>query len=272
MPSHESTAPILYHLDPTTHIATLTLNRSEAANAYSQEMIDALVQYLEQANQDPNVRVLIVTGQGRVFSAGGDLQLMRKHEGMFYGDPAQLRQSYLDGIQRVPKAFAAFRKPTIAAINGAAIGAGLDLACMCDIRIASNRAKFGSTFIQLGLVPGDGGAYFLAKIIGFPKALELILTGRIVSALEANDLGLLHDLVEPQMVMPKALETAQAIAAHPPEAVALARDLVYKSWHLNVHASLDLAATYQGIAQNRPEHDALVDQMIERTSKKSDQA
>lgn len=261
------TPPIRYRVDEATHIATLTLNRPEAANAYSQEMIDALVETLHQANQDPHVRVLILTGEGRVFSAGGDLQLMRTRQGMFYGDPAELRQSYLDGIQRVPRAFAQFRKPVIAAINGAAIGAGLDLACMCDIRIASNRAKFGSTFIQLGLVPGDGGAHFLAKIVGFPKALELILTGRVFGALEANDLGLLHDLVEPDAVMPKALDLAKMIAAHPPEAVSLARTLVYKSWNLGVYESLDLAATYQGIAQNRPEHDTLVAQMIERTSK-----
>lgn len=264
-----TTPTLRYTVDSETHIATLTLDRPDAANAYSQEMVDALVETLDAANQDPNVHVLILTGAGRFFSAGGDLQLMRKHEGMFYGDPAELRRSYLDGIQRVPKAFAAFRKPTIAAINGAAIGAGLDLACMCDIRVGSNRARFGSTFIQLGLVPGDGGAYFLAKIIGFPRALELILTGRIFSAREANELGLLHELVEPDHVLPKAHEIATAIAQHPPEAVALARDLVYKSWHLHVQESLDLAATYQGIAQNRPEHDALVDQMIERTSKTS---
>lgn len=259
---------IRYTVDTDRHIATLTLDRPEAANAYSEAMVDSIVAALAQADRDPDVRVLIVTGAGRFFSAGGDLQQMKKHEGMFYGDPAELRKSYLYGIQRVPQAFAAFRKPTIAAMNGAAIGAGLDLACMCDIRVGSSRAKFGSTFIQLGLVPGDGGAHFLAKVVGFPKALELILTGRIFGALEANELGLLHELVEPPMVLPKAEEFAEMIAAHPPEAVSLARSLVYKSWHLDVHESLDLAATYQGIAQNRPEHDALVDQMIARTSNK----
>lgn len=249
-------------------VAILTLDRPDAANAYSQEMVDSLVDAFEHVNADSNVRVLIITGAGRFFSAGGDLQLMRKHAGMFEGDPAELRRGYIDGIQRVPQAVARLRKPTIAAINGAAIGAGLDLACMCDIRVGSSRAKFGSTFIQLGLVPGDGGAHFLAKVVGFPNALELILTGRIFDAIEADRLGLLHELVEGDMVMPKALEIATRIAQHPPEAVMLARSLVYKSWDLDVHASLDLAATYQGIAQNRPEHDSLVDKMIERTSKK----
>lgn len=256
-----------YTLD-TDGIATITLDRPDAANAYSQAMVDSLVAAFEHANEDAGVRVIIVTGAGRAFSAGGDLQLMRKHAGMFKGDPAELRRRYIDGIQRVPRTITRVRKPMIAAINGAAIGAGLDLACMCDIRVASNRAKFGSTFIQLGLVPGDGGAHFLAKVIGFPNALELILTGRIFDAVEADHLGLLHEMVESNMVMLRALEIARQIAAHPPEAVMLARSLVYESWGRDVHSSLDLAATYQGIAQNRPEHDALVDRMIKRTSKK----
>lgn len=257
---------LLYTVDED-GIATITLNRPDARNAYSQQMLESLEQALAHANNDPQVRVLILTGAGSAFSAGGDLQLMRKHEGMFEGDPAELRQQYLDGIHRVPQAVSRFRKPMIAAINGPAIGAGLDLACMCDIRVASSRAKFGSTFIQLGLIPGDGGAYFLAKIIGFPRAMELILTGRIIDTIEADRLGLLHEFVEPSFVLPRAHAIAKTIAAHAPEAVKLARSLVYESWDLQMQQALNLAATYQGIAQNRPEHDDLVDQMIARTTK-----
>lgn len=257
---------LLYTVDDD-GVALLTLNRPEARNAYSQQMLESLEQALAHANNDPNVRVLVLTGAGSAFSAGGDLQLMRKHEGMFEGDPAELRQRYIDGIHRIPQAVARFRKPMIAAINGAAIGAGLDLACMCDIRVASSRAKFGSTFIQLGLIPGDGGAYFLAKIVGFARAMELILTGRVIDAIEADRFGLLHEFVEPSFVLPRAMEYAKQIASHAPEAVKLARSLVYESWELNQQQSLNLAATYQGIAQNRPEHDVLVDKMIARTTK-----
>lgn len=258
---------LLYAVDED-GIATITLNRPDARNAYSQDMLGSLEAAFDAAELDPQVKVVILTGAGPAFSAGGDLQLMREHAGMFEGDAAELRQRYLDGIHRVPHRLNRFRKPLIAAINGPAIGAGLDLACMCDIRVASSRAKFGSTFIQLGLVPGDGGAYFLAKIIGFPRALELILTGRIFDAIEADRLGLLHEFVEPAFVLPRARAIALEIAAHAPEAVKLARSLVYESWHLNLQQSLNLAASYQGVAQNRPEHDALVDKMIARTTKR----
>lgn len=249
-------------------IATITLQRPEARNAYSDAMIASLERAFDHAERDPDVRVVVLTGGGSCFSAGGDLALMRDHEGMFAGDPAELRQSYLDGIHKVPQLVARLRKPLIAAINGPAVGAGLDLACMCDIRVASARAKFGSTFIQLGLIPGDGGAYFLAKIIGFPRALELVMTGRLIDAIEADRVGLVHEIVEPSFVLPRAYEYAKMLAAHPPEALKLARSLVYESWHLNMQQSLNLAATYQGIAQNRAEHDALVAAMIDKTSSK----
>lgn len=247
-------------------IATITLNRPDARNAYSEPMIASMKAAFAQAERDPEVRVVVLTGAGDSFSAGGDLALMRDHAGMFEGDPAELRQRYLDGIHQVPEIFARFRKPVVAAMNGAAVGAGLDLACMCDIRIASARAKFGSTFVQLGLIPGDGGAYFLAKIVGFPRALELILTGRLIDAIEAERIGLVHEIVEPSFVLPKAYEIARSIAKLPAEAVKLARSLVYQSWELNQQQSLNLAATYQGIAQNRSEHDERVLAMIAKIS------
>lgn len=254
--------------DVADHVATITLDRPDARNAYSEAMVRSLREAFRAAEDDPEVRVVLLTGEGSAFSAGGDLQLMREHSGMFEGSPAELRQRYLDGIHEVPQTILRFRKPIVAAINGPAIGAGLDLACMCDIRVASSRARFGSTFIQLGLVPGDGGAYFLARIIGFPRALELILTGRVFDAIEADRIGLVHEIVEPSFVLSRAKEYAKMIAAHSPEATKLARSLVYESWHLNATQSLNLAASYQGIAQNRPEHDALVDAMIARTQKR----
>ena len=246
-------------------IATLTLNRPDARNAYSERMLDDLEAAFAAADGDPAVRALVLTGAGSAFSAGGDLKLMQEHAGMFEGDPARLRERYLTGIHRVPRMIAAFRKPLIAAINGPAIGAGLDLACMCDIRVASSRARFGSTFVALGLIPGDGGAYFLARVVGFPRALELVMTGRVFDAIEAERLGLLHELVEPSEALPRARAYAEQIAAHPPEAVKLARSLVYRSWELSQDQSLNLAATYQGIAQNMPEHDERVRAMLERT-------
>lgn len=245
-------------------IATLTLDRPEARNAYSEAMITGILQAFDDVEANDAVRVMVITGEGDAFSAGGDLKLMKDHAGMFEGTPARLRERYLDGIHQVPRRLHRFRKPVVGAINGHAIGAGLDLAAMCDVRVGSARAKFGSTFVKLGLIPGDGGAYFLARAVGFSKALELVLTGRIFRAVEAERIGLLHDMVEPSFVMEKALEYAQMIARNPPVSVRLAKDLAYRSREMGVEEALNLAATYQGIAQNTADHDEGVAAMLEK--------
>jgi enoyl-CoA hydratase/carnithine racemase len=247
-------------------ILTLTLDREEARNAYSEEMIDALVGALDEAEVDDAVRCVIITGAGAAFSAGGDLQAMRTHSGMFEGDPVHLRSRYLRGIQRIPRRLARFEKPVIAAINGPAIGAGLDLACMCDIRIAANGARFGSTFVKLGLIPGDGGAYLLSRTVGVPRALDLILTGRLIDTLEAERIGLINEVVEPELLMETARRRAQKIASNAPLAVRLAKSAVYQSYDLSLDAALTLAATYQGIAQNTADHDEGVAAMLEGRS------
>ena len=244
-------------------IATLTLNRPDARNAYSEEMIDSIVYVLDLAEEDDSVRCLIITGAGGAFSAGGDIKLMLDHEGMFEGDPVRLRSRYKRGIQRIPRRLARCEKPVIAAINGPAVGAGLDLACMCDIRIAANGARFGSTFVKIGLIPGDGGAYFLARIIGFPRALDLVLTGRLIDTIEAERIGLINEIVDPSELMEHARRRAEKIASNAPLAVRLAKSAVYESWDLTMDGALNLAASYQGIVQNTPDHDEGVRAMVE---------
>ncbi|MFK7739234.1 MAG: enoyl-CoA hydratase-related protein [Planctomycetota bacterium] len=236
------------------HIATITLDRPEARNAYSDEMCAQLVAALDSIEADDAVRCAILTGTGKAFHAGGDVKAMKARSGMFAGDPAELRRRYLDGIQSVPRRIATFRKPLICAINGAAIGAGLDLACMCDLRIAARSAKLGSTFVKVGLVPGDGGAYFLARTIGFPRALELMLTGRVLEAPAALQLGLVHDVVEDDALAATARTRAEELAALPATALQLTKRAAYQSWQCDQAHALELAATYQGIAQNHPDH------------------
>ncbi|MFT6629806.1 MAG: 2-(1,2-epoxy-1,2-dihydrophenyl)acetyl-CoA isomerase [Flavobacteriales bacterium] len=225
--------------------------------------MESLVRALDEAERDDDVRCVILTGAGTAFSGGGDLKLMRDHEGMFEGDPVHLRSAYLRGIQRIPRRFARFEKPVIAAINGPAIGAGLDLACMCDIRIASDGARFGSTFVKLGLIPGDGGAYLLARIIGVPRALELVISGRIIDTLEADRIGLINEIAMDDDVMKLARKRARKIAENAPLAVRLAKSAVYQSYDLSLDAALNLAATYQSIAQNTANHDEAVAAMLE---------
>lgn len=235
-------------------VATITLDRPEARNAYSDAMCEQLVTALAATEADPAVRCTIVTGAGKAFHAGGDVKAMKERSGMFAGDPAELRLRYQRGIQAVPRAIAQCQRPLLAAINGPAIGAGLDLACMCDLRVAARGAQLGSTFVRVGLVPGDGGAFFLARVVGFPRALELMLTGRVVDADEALRLGLVHEVTAPEQLLPRTRELALQIAAHPPMAVQLTKRAAYASWQQDQATALELAATYQGIAQNLPDH------------------
>ena len=183
-------------------ILTITLNREEARNAYSDEMIDALVDAFDEAEADSDVKCVIITGAGTTFSAGGDLNAMKNHSGMFEGDAVNLRSRYMRGIQRIPRRMARFEKPVVAAINGPAIGAG----------------RFGSTFVKLGLIPGDGGAYLLSRTIGVPRALDLILTGRLIDTMEAERMGLINEAVEPEQLMATARKRALRIAANAPQA------------------------------------------------------
>ena len=246
------------------HIAIVTLDREEARNAYSDEMIASFVEAFDNAENDDDVRCVIITGAGTAFSAGGDLKAMKDHSGMFEGDAVHLRSRYMQGIHKIPRRLNRFEKPVIAAINGPAIGAGLDLACMCDIRIAVNGARFGSTFVKIGLIPGDGGAYLLARIVGFPRALEMVMSGRVVDTMEAERIGLVTRVVEGDELMPAAMKMANKISSNAPLAVRLAKSAVYQSWDLSLDAALNLAATYQGIVQNTKDHDEGVASMLER--------
>ncbi len=246
--------------------AIITLDRPKARNAWSEEMIAAFVSTLERYEADPEVRVLIITGAGSAFCAGGDLKLMKDHAGMFAGDAYHLRQRYRRGIQRIPALLDSYDKPIIAAVNGAAIGAGLDLACMCDIRVASVRAKFGQTFPRLGLVPGDGGGYLLQRIVGFPKAIELGLTGEVITAEHAASIGLVNYVVEPEALMERCLEIAARIASNAPQAVALTKRAIYRARHQTMSQALETAATFQGIVQNTADHDEGVAAMLDKRS------
>lgn len=249
-------SPTHVRVDVDGAVATITLNRPEARNAYSDEMCVQLCDAIEQCQRDQAVLAVVLTGAGASFHAGGDVKAMKARAGMFAGDPAELRQRYLDGIQAVPRRIATFRKPLLCAINGPAIGAGLDLACMCDLRVASRSAKLGSTFVKVGLVPGDGGAFFLARTVGFPRALELMLRGRILSAEEALQIGLVHEVVDDQDLQPRARALADELASLPADALQLTKRAAYESWNSEVHRALELAATYQGVAQNHPDHAA----------------
>jgi enoyl-CoA hydratase/carnithine racemase len=182
----------------------------------------------------------------------------------FAGEVAEVEARYRAGIQRIPLALHGAEVAVIAAVNGPAIGAGCDLACMCDIRIGSNAASFGETFVNLGIIPGDGGAWFLQRLLGYQRAAELTLTGRIVDADEALSLGLLLEVVEPQALMPRSLELAHAIAAKPPQALRYAKRLLKLAQRMELADFLDVCATFQGICHNTEDHREAVAAFVER--------
>ena len=244
--------------------ALVTLDRPEARNAFSESMVESLVSAIDAAEADPHIRCVVLTGAGKAFSAGGDLKRMRDKEGMFEGGPIGLKRGYEAHIQRIPRRFARFDKPVVAAVNGPAIGAGLDLACMADVRLATDGARFGSTFVKVGLVPGDGGAFLLARTVGLPRALDLMLTGRVIDAHEAERIGLVQRLVLHEQLVEEALAYAETIAQNAPLAVQLTKRATYRSYEADLETALELAASYQGMAQNTADHFEAVDAMLEK--------
>lgn len=247
------------------NIVRLTLNEPDSRNAISQTMVEELVNVCERISRDASVRCVILTGKGKSFSAGGNVKDMRERKGMFADRsvPAQ-RQDYLYGIQRIPLALYNLEVPTIAAVNGHAIGAGCDLSLMCDIRVASENAVFGESFVRLGLISGDGGAWFLQRTIGRSRAYELTLTGDIIDAKTAFEYGLVSRVVADDELMDATEQVARRIAVHPPHTLRLNKRLLRESEQASLEQSLNLAASFQAIAQQTQDHHEAVDAFFEK--------
>lgn len=232
----------------------ISLNRAESMNAFSEEMICELVAALKKAEVDPKVRLTVITGTGKAFCAGGDLKAMQEKTGMFAGDSAELKKRYQEGIQQIPLTIEACQKPIIAMINGAAIGAGLDLACMCDIRIACKKAKFGETFTKLALVPGDGGSYFLQRIVGFSKAMEMTLTARVYNSEEALEMNLVNLICDETELESKTYEYINQILLTAPRASQMAKESLKLAYHESLAPMLDKLSSFQGETQRTKDH------------------
>lgn len=236
-------------------VATLTLNRHDVRNALTgTALIDDIVAVAEWINRADEVSVLVVTGAGSAFSAGGNVKDMAERGGDFAGDVAEVATRYRRGIQRIPLALQQVEVPIIAAVNGPAIGAGFDLANMADIRIVSTQAKFGETFLNLGIIPGDGGAWFMQRLIGYQRAFELTLSGRIIGAAEAVEIGIALEAVEPDRLLARAHELAARFASQPPKALRLSKRLMKMAQRMELKDFLDLCAAFQGMCHNEPEH------------------
>ncbi|MDR3631984.1 MAG: enoyl-CoA hydratase-related protein [Desulfocapsaceae bacterium] len=246
-------------------VATLTLDRHDVRNALTgTSLVDDIVRTVHWANSAHTVSVLIITGAGTAFSSGGNVKDMQARSDSFHGTPVMLQERYRQGIQQMPLALHAAEIPIIAAVNGPAIGAGFDLACMCDIRIASTRARVSEAFVNLGITPGDGGAWLLQRLIGYQRAAELTFTGRTVSADEALKLGLFLEVVEPDALMPRARELAMQIAAKPPLTLRLTKRMMKLAQRSELPDFLDLCACFQAMAHHTADHMEAVNAFLEK--------
>jgi enoyl-CoA hydratase/carnithine racemase len=247
------TDPILF--DEVDGIATITLNRPTLRNSISDpELIDLLVRTLDRINASGSISVAILTGAGSAFCSGGNVRKMLEMAEGRARSPISTPPFYKFGIQRIPLAFERLDVPIIAAVNGPAMGGGLDLACMCDIRIAAHSARFASSFVKLGLIPGDGGAWFLPRVVGHSKACELALTGETIDAAAALECHLVSRVVPDAELIPTCRDLAQRIAANPRYAVRLTKRAMMEARHVRLDTHLETATLMQSLAQSTPEH------------------
>ncbi|WP_288037605.1 crotonase/enoyl-CoA hydratase family protein [Zoogloea sp.] len=246
-------------------IVTLTLNAPGERNALSsQAQWDAVVQACEQVQRDQSVKVVILTGAGSAFCAGGNVKDFRDKRGLAAGGGMAVRENYRNGIQRIPLAFYRLDVPTIAAVNGPAIGAGCDLACMADIRIASDKASFAESFVKLGLIPGDGGAWLLQRVVGYAKAAEMSFTGDLLDAQQALAIGLVSKVVPAASLLDEARALAERMAANPGQALRMTKRLMREAQTSRLDTVLELSAAYQALTHTSEEHDTTVAAFLDR--------
>ena len=226
-------------------IATLTLNRPERLNALGDTLREEFVEGLRRAIDDPDVRVVVITGAGKAFCAGGDVKAMQEAKAENRERP--LMERVAPGRDRAVLLMRESPKPLIAAVNGAAAGAGMNIALACDIRLASTTAKFSQAFVRRGLHPDWGGTYFLPRIVGMAKAAEMIFTGAVIDAEEALRLGIVSALHAPEALLPATYELAARIAAGPPIAIRLARRALYHNQDVDLKSALEFETFAQTI-------------------------
>lgn len=238
--------------DKSEGIATITLNRPEKLNAFNNQMLSEWAWAIKDADADKDVRCIVVTGAGRGFCSGMDVGDEAGGRGVLRSQTsiAERRHTLRNTVHHVPRSLMQLEKPYIAAVNGAAVGAGMDMASMADIRFASTRAKFGMAYVKMGLIPGDGGAYFLPRLVGLAKALELMWTGDIFTAEEAEKMGYVTRVCEPDQLMEETREFARRIAQGPAVSIQLIKKLAYRSLQTDLDHALDMAQWAMTIAQS----------------------
>jgi 2-(1,2-epoxy-1,2-dihydrophenyl)acetyl-CoA isomerase len=231
-------------------VATITLNRPERMNAFDEEMIDLWVDALADARCNEAVQVIVVTGVGRAFCSGGDVG------GMAGRSPRTglEHKRWLERIHRIPLTLDQIDKPVIAALNGPAVGAGLDMALMCDLRYAAAGIRVSEGYVRVGLIPGDGGSYFLPRLVGTARALELLWTGDPIDAEQAERIGLVNRVVAPDQLLPSVYALAGRLAQGPSVAIRTTKRAVYQGLRMDLRTHLDMISSHMGFIQQMEDH------------------
>ncbi len=231
-------------------IATITLNRPDKLNAFTRPMIEAWARSLGEAQADDAVHVVVVTGAGRAFCAGGDVGRM----GQGAPTPLEHKNQLWENIHRVPRTLEAMDKPVLAMVNGLAVGAGMGMSLMCDVRVASEEARFSTGYVKVGLVPGDGDTFFLPRLVGPAKALELLWTADFVEAADALRLGIVNRVVPAAQLHETTYALARQIADGPQIPIRMIKRLVYQSLRLDLRTHLDLVSSHMAVVRQTIDH------------------
>jgi len=256
-------------------IATVVLNRPEASNTINLDMKDELIKAIQKVSQDDKTRVLVVTGAGRTFCAGGDFRpskvrakeiAVKDAEDMAPAYDSVRQGNVLPDVIELTLALQRLGKPTIAMVNGAAVGQGFDLALACDIRIGSPQSRFMMGFVRMGLPPATGGAWLLPRVVGLGKALQYIFTGDWCDAQEAYRIGLLNELVPAEHLLEETMKLGNRIAAGPPIALRLSKQEVYRAQETDLESSLAFATACSFIAAASDDHKEGIEALAERRS------
>lgn len=259
-------------------IATITLNRPQSKNAFSLSMLQAWIKALEQVRDDSNIRVLILTGAGNTFCAGGDIKAMKAGKGFIQMEEEQelditstglKRKNLLTHIvHRIQLLMEEIDKPTIAAINGDAVGAGIDMTFQYDLRFASENARIAEGYVKVGLIPGDGGGYFLPRLIGMDHALDLLWSGRLLSAEEAKAYGIVTRVIPEEQLMEEVYQLANRLVDGPQQSIRLIKRIVQQGLKSDLKTSLDTAAAYMGLVTEHPDFQEALSAMFEKRQPK----
>ena len=245
-------------------VVTLTMNQPEQRNPLTgNTAVAEFLSAIGRIEADDSVRCVILTANGPSFSAGGDIREMKRQATPEVSEMS-IRQDYRRGIQQLPLALFNLEVPVIAAVNGHAMGAGLDLACMCDLRIASEKARFAESFVKIGIIPGDGGAWLLPRIIGLSRASELAFTGEAIDARQALEWNLVSRVVPADQLMDAARELAARITANPAHALRLTKRLIREGLHSRLDTVLELSAVFQAISHKTADHSEAVNAFLEK--------